>query len=84
MLGDRFEIFASASAALIARIPIAHIHGGELTEGAFDDAIRHSITKIAHLHFVAAEEYHQRVIQMANIPIVCFWWVAWVLMRSSA
>ena len=68
VLGDRFEIFAAASAALIARIPIAHIHGGELTEGAFDDAIRHSITKMAHLHFVAAEEYRQRVIQMGEHP----------------
>ena len=68
VLGDRFETFAAASAALIARIPIAHIHGGELTEGAFDDAIRHSITKIAHLHFVAAEEYRQRVIQMGEHP----------------
>ena len=68
VLGDRFEIFAAASAALIACIPIAHIHGGELTEGAFDDAIRHSITKIAHLHFVAAEEYRQRVIQMGEHP----------------
>lgn len=68
VLGDRFEIFAAASAALIARIPIAHIHGGELTEGAFDDAIRHSITKMAHFHFVAAEEYRQRVIQMGEHP----------------
>jgi len=68
VLGDRFEIFAAASAALIARIPIAHIHGGELTEGAFDNAIRHSITKMAHLHFVAAEKYRQRVIQMGEHP----------------
>jgi GDP/UDP-N,N'-diacetylbacillosamine 2-epimerase (hydrolysing) len=68
VLGDRFEIFAAASAALIARIPIAHCHGGELTEGAFDDALRHSITKIAHLHFVAAEEYRRRVIQMGEQP----------------
>lgn len=68
VLGDRFEIFAAATAALIARIPIAHIHGGELTEGAFDDAIRHSITKMAHLHFVAAKEYRQRVIQMGEDP----------------
>jgi len=68
VLGDRFEIFAAASAALIARIPIAHIHGGELTEGAFDDAFRHSITKMAHLHFVAAEEYRKRVIQMGEHP----------------
>jgi GDP/UDP-N,N'-diacetylbacillosamine 2-epimerase (hydrolysing) len=68
VLGDRFEIFAAASAALIARIPVAHIHGGEITEGAFDNAIRHSISKIAHLHFVAAEEYHRRVIQMGEHP----------------
>jgi GDP/UDP-N,N'-diacetylbacillosamine 2-epimerase (hydrolysing) len=68
VLGDRFEIFAAASAALIARIPIAHIHGGELSEGAFDDAIRHSITKMSNLHFVSAEEYRQRVIQMGEHP----------------
>ena len=68
VLGDRFETFAAASAALIARIPIVHCHGGELTEGAFDDALRHSITKMAHLHFVAAEEYRQRVIQMGEHP----------------
>jgi GDP/UDP-N,N'-diacetylbacillosamine 2-epimerase (hydrolysing) len=68
VLGDRFETFAAASAALVARIPIAHIHGGELTEGAFDDALRHSITKMAHLHFVAAEEYRNRVIQMGEHP----------------
>jgi GDP/UDP-N,N'-diacetylbacillosamine 2-epimerase (hydrolysing) len=68
VLGDRFETFAAASAALIARIPIAHCHGGELTEGAFDDALRHSITKMAHLHFVAAEEYRRRVIQMGEHP----------------
>ena len=68
ILGDRFEIFAAASAALIARVPIAHCHGGELTEGAFDDSIRHSITKMAHFHFVAAQEYRQRVIQMGEHP----------------
>ena len=68
VLGDRFEIFAAASAALIACVPIAHIHGGELTEGAFDDALRHSITKMAHLHFVAADDYRQRVIQMGESP----------------
>jgi GDP/UDP-N,N'-diacetylbacillosamine 2-epimerase (hydrolysing) len=68
VLGDRFETFAAASAALVARIPIAHCHGGELTEGAFDDALRHSITKMAYLHFVAAEEYRQRVIQMGEHP----------------
>lgn len=68
LLGDRFEIFAAASAALIAGIPIAHLHGGEITEGAFDEAIRHSITKMAHLHFVAAEEYLQRVVQLGEQP----------------
>ena len=68
VLGDRFEIFAAASSALIARIPIIHCHGGELTEGAFDDALRHSITKMSHFHFVAAEEYRQRVIQMGEHP----------------
>ena len=68
VLGDRFEIFSVATAALIARIPIAHIHGGELTEGAFDDAIRHSITKMSHLHFVANEAYRNRVIQLGEHP----------------
>lgn len=68
VLGDRFEIFSAASAAMIARIPIAHIHGGEKTEGAFDEAIRHSVTKMSHLHFVATEEYRQRVIQLGEDP----------------
>lgn len=68
VLGDRFEIFAAATAAMIAGIPIAHLHGGEITEGAFDDAIRHAITKMAHLHFVAAESYRKRVIQMGEAP----------------
>lgn len=68
VLGDRFEILAAAAAALIARIPLAHLHGGEKTEGAFDEAIRHSITKMAHLHFVAAEEYRNRVIQLGEDP----------------
>jgi GDP/UDP-N,N'-diacetylbacillosamine 2-epimerase (hydrolysing) len=68
ILGDRFEIFSAVSAALIARIPVAHIHGGELTEGNFDDALRHSITKMSHLHFVAAEEYRNRVIQLGESP----------------
>ena len=66
VLGDRFEIFSAVVAALVARIPVAHLHGGELTEGAFDDAIRHSITKMSHLHFVATEEYRQRVIQLGE------------------
>lgn len=68
VLGDRFEIFTAVSVALVARIPVAHLHGGELTEGAFDDAMRHSITKMSHLHFVAAEEYRQRVIQLGEQP----------------
>lgn len=66
LLGDRFEIFAAATAAMIAGLPIAHLHGGEITEGAFDDAIRHAITKMSHLHFVAAEPYRRRVIQMGE------------------
>lgn len=68
VLGDRFEIFAATAAALIAGIPVAHLHGGETTEGAFDEAIRHSITKMSHLHFVAAEEYKRRVIQLGEQP----------------
>jgi len=68
VLGDRFETFAAASAALVARIPIAHIHGGEATEGAIDEAFRHSITKMAYWHFVAAEPYRRRVIQLGEQP----------------
>ena len=68
VLGDRYEIFAAATSAMIARIPIAHLHGGETTEGAFDEAIRHSIAKMSHLHFVAAEEYRRRVIQLGEKP----------------
>jgi GDP/UDP-N,N'-diacetylbacillosamine 2-epimerase (hydrolysing) len=68
VLGDRFEIFAAAAAATVAGIPIAHAHGGETTEGAFDEALRHSITKMSHLHFVAAPEYRRRVIQMGEQP----------------
>lgn len=68
VLGDRFEILAAAEAAMLQTIPIAHIHGGEVTEGAIDDAMRHAITKMAALHFVAAEPYRQRVIQMGEQP----------------
>ncbi len=68
VLGDRFEILAATTVALIAGIPIAHLHGGETTEGAFDEAIRHSITKMSHLHFVAADEYRRRVIQLGEQP----------------
>ena len=68
VLGDRFEIFAACSAALLARIPIAHIHGGEVTAGAYDEAFRHSITKMSSIHFVATEEYEKRVIQLGEDP----------------
>jgi len=68
VLGDRFEIFAAVAAAQVACIPVAHLHGGEATEGAFDEAFRHSITKMSHLHFVAAKEYRQRVIQLGEQP----------------
>ena len=68
VLGDRFEILAAVCAALMASIPVAHLHGGETTEGAYDEAIRHSITKMAHLHFVAAAEYRDRVIQLGEHP----------------
>lgn len=68
VLGDRYEILAAATAALIERIPIAHIHGGEITEGAYDDAIRHSITKMSHLHFASTEEYRKRIIQLGEQP----------------
>jgi len=68
LLGDRYEIWAAGAAATLARIPIAHIHGGELTEGAIDEAIRHGLTKMAHLHFVAAPEFRQRVIQLGEGP----------------
>ena len=72
LLGDRFEIFAVAQAALVLNIPIAHIHGGEVTEGAIDEAFRHSITKMSHLHFVATEEYRKRVIQLGEQPKFVF------------
>ncbi len=68
VLGDRFEIFAAALSAMVAALPIAHLHGGETTEGAFDEAIRHSITKMSHLHFVAAEAYRRRIIQLGEAP----------------
>ena len=68
ILGDRYEMLAVAAAALIERIPIAHLHGGEVSEGAYDDAIRHSITKMSHLHFTSTEEYRKRVIQLGEQP----------------
>lgn len=68
VLGDRFEILAAAQAAMIARIAIAHIHGGEVTEGSIDEAIRHSVTKMAQLHLVATEAFRRRVIQLGEQP----------------
>ncbi len=68
VLGDRFEILSAVSTALVARIPVAHLHGGETTEGAFDESIRHSLTKMSHFHFVATEEYRKRVIQLGENP----------------
>jgi UDP-N-acetylglucosamine 2-epimerase (non-hydrolysing)/GDP/UDP-N,N'-diacetylbacillosamine 2-epimerase (hydrolysing) len=66
VLGDRFEMMAAALAALPFKIPVAHLHGGEVTRGAMDEALRHSITKLSHLHFVATEEYAQRVAQLGE------------------
>jgi len=71
-LGDRFEVFAICSAAHVFNIPIIHIHGGEVTAGAYDDAFRHSITKMSQLHFVAAEPYRDRVIQLGEHPDTVF------------
>lgn len=68
ILGDRYEIFAAATAAMLSRIPVAHLHGGEITEGAYDDMIRHSLTKMSHLHFVTHEMYKKRVIQLGEDP----------------
>ena len=68
ILGDRYEMLAAAQACLIYKVPIAHLHGGEITEGAYDDAIRHAITKLSHLHFASTEEYRQRIIQMGEMP----------------
>ena len=68
LLGDRFEAFTAASAAMVMRIPIAHLHGGETTEGAIDESIRHAISKMSHLHFTAAEAYRERVIQLGEHP----------------
>ena len=68
VLGDRYEIFAATAAALVSKIPVAHLHGGEITTGAFDESFRHAITKMSHLHFVATEEYKSRVIQLGENP----------------
>ena len=68
LLGDRYEIFSAASAAMISKLPIAHIHGGEISEGSLDDCMRHCISKMSHLHFVATEEYRTRLIQLGENP----------------
>lgn len=68
VLGDRYEIVSAVSTALFYKIPVAHLHGGEITEGAYDDCIRHAITKMSHLHFTSTEEYRKRVIQLGEYP----------------
>jgi UDP-N-acetylglucosamine 2-epimerase (non-hydrolysing) len=68
ILGDRFEALAAAQTAMILKIPVVHLHGGEITEGAYDDAIRHAITKLSYLHGTSTEEYRQRVIQLGESP----------------
>ena len=68
VLGDRYEILSAVSTALFYKIPVAHLHGGEITEGAYDDCIRHAITKMSHLHFTSTEEYRNRVIQLGEQP----------------
>lgn len=68
VLGDRYEIFSAVSVASISRIPVCHLHGGETTEGAFDENLRHSITKMSYLHFTSTEEYRKRVIQLGESP----------------
>ena len=72
VLGDRYEIFAAATAATVMGLPIAHIHGGESTEGLIDEALRHSITKMSHLHFVSLEKYRRRIIQLGEDPTRVF------------
>lgn len=68
ILGDRYEMLAAAQACLIYKIPVAHLYGGEITEGAYDDSIRHAITKLSCLHFTSTEEYRKRIIQMGEEP----------------
>lgn len=68
VLGDRYEILSAVSTALFYKIPVAHLHGGEISEGAYDDCIRHAVTKMSHLHFTSTEEYRQRVIQLGEQP----------------
>ena len=68
LLGDRYEILGAAIAALLSRVPVAHINGGEVTEGAIDDSIRHAVTKMSHLHFTSTDSYRDRVIQLGEDP----------------
>ena len=68
ILGDRYEMLAVASSASALKIPIIHLHGGEITEGAYDDSFRHAITKLSHLHFTSTDVYRERVIQMGEQP----------------
>lgn len=68
VLGDRYEILAASQAAMLMNLPLAHIHGGEITEGAVDESIRHAVTKMAHLHFTSTERYRERIIQMGENP----------------
>ena len=72
ILGDRYEMLSIVSAATLYKIPIAHLHGGEITEGAYDNGIRHAITKLSHLHFASTEEYRKRIIQMGEQPEYVF------------
>ena len=72
ILGDRYEMLAVASSALIFKIPIAHLHGGEITEGAYDDSIRHAITKMSSIHFASTEEHKNRIIQLGENPNVVY------------
>ena len=72
ILGDRYELLGCAIASMTHRIPIAHIHGGEVTTGAIDDSIRHSITKLSHLHFPIHEDYKKRLIQLGENPVTIF------------
>ncbi len=72
VLGDRFEILGAASAALMARVPLAHIHGGEASEGQIDEQVRHAVTKMAHLHFPAAPAYADRIVAMGEDPARVF------------
>ncbi|NJK91160.1 MAG: hypothetical protein HC904_04580 [Blastochloris sp.] len=83
VLGDRFDMFAAALAAVPFNIPLLHLHGGELTEGAMDDRFRHGLTKLCHLHGVSTEVYRKRVIQMGEEPGGCSFVVHWLWITSG-